>query len=268
MIEVHNGAAAGRMEEAVLFPFDDHSIPFSAGLRLQLVPGKSPYNMNPIVLGRGEPGEPDDGKVTFYGTVLEFEGELRMWYQAKSSQDRSGRRLCYAVSQDGETWEKPQLGLVEFNGGRDNNIVDLFGGRAVLTSCPILHDPDDPDPQRRFKMCIESSIYRNELAVAYSADGLRWTESPNNPVAPAQETGSVVKVGDCYYVVSQDELGYHVVAVRRRPQDDHLRLVRLRDLDTGFLPGLPARPGRAAAGGARPQRRRGGAPGRDALGSR
>ncbi len=209
MIEVHNGAAAGRMEEAVLFPFDDHSIPFSAGLRLQLVPGKSPYNMNPIVLGRGEPGEPDDGKVTFYGTVLELEGELRMWYQAKSSQDRSGRRLCYAVSHDGENWEKPQLGLVEFNGGRDNNIVDLFGGQAVLTSCPILHDPDDPDPQRRFKMCIECSIYGNKLAVAYSADGLRWTESPNNPVAPAQETGSVVKVGDCYYVVSQDELGYH-----------------------------------------------------------
>jgi len=209
MIEVLNGGGAGSVEEAVLFPFDDHSIPYRAGLRLQLVPGKTPYNMNPIVLGRGEPGAPDDAGVTFYGTVIEIDGELRMWYQAKSSQDRSGRRLAYAVSRDGETWEKPNLGLVEFNGSRDNNIVDLFDGRSVLTSCPILYDPDDPDPGRRFKMCIECSPYMNQLAVAYSADGLSWTESPNNPVAPAQETGSVIKVGACYYVVSQDELGYH-----------------------------------------------------------
>ena len=98
MIEVLNGGGAGSVEEAVLFPFDDHSIPYRAGLRLQLVPGKTPYNMNPIVLGRGEPGAPDDAGVTFYGTVIEIDGELRMWYQAKSSQDRSGRRLAYAVS--------------------------------------------------------------------------------------------------------------------------------------------------------------------------
>ena len=37
MIEVLNGGGAGSVEEAVLFPFDDHSIPYRAGLRLQLV---------------------------------------------------------------------------------------------------------------------------------------------------------------------------------------------------------------------------------------
>ena len=36
MIEVLNGGGAGSVEEAVLFPFDDHSIPYRAGLRLQL----------------------------------------------------------------------------------------------------------------------------------------------------------------------------------------------------------------------------------------
>ena len=31
--------------------------------------------------------------------------------------------ICYAVSQDGIKWEKPELGLVEFNGSKQNNIV-------------------------------------------------------------------------------------------------------------------------------------------------
>ena len=209
MIKVINSVASPKIDKGVLFPFDTGSIPFSTGLRLQLINGQSPYNGNPIVLRNGNPGEPDDDMAIFYGTVLNIDGELRMWYQGKSSQDKSGRRLLYATSTDGVHWEKPSLGLIEFNGNSNNNIVDLFGGEPCLTSAPILHDPDDPDPNRRFKMAIETGKYGNQMAVAYSPDGFTWTESPNNPVAPSQETGSLVKIGDCYYIVSQDELGYH-----------------------------------------------------------
>lgn len=35
MITVENGAASRRVAEAVLFPFDSYSIPFTAGLRMQ-----------------------------------------------------------------------------------------------------------------------------------------------------------------------------------------------------------------------------------------
>ena len=31
--------------------------------------------------------------------------------------------ICYAVSKDGITWEKPELGLVEFEGSQQNNIL-------------------------------------------------------------------------------------------------------------------------------------------------
>ena len=40
MIEVRNSAPTPSVREAVLFPFDDASLPFSAGLRLRLVAGK------------------------------------------------------------------------------------------------------------------------------------------------------------------------------------------------------------------------------------
>ena len=60
MITVQNSVPNPVVEEAVLFPFDTYSCPFSAGLRLQLIPGKIPGRGNPIVVATGEPGAPDD----------------------------------------------------------------------------------------------------------------------------------------------------------------------------------------------------------------
>ena len=128
VIKVINSVASPKIDKGVLFPFDTGSIPFSTGLRLQLINGQSPYNGNPIVLRNGNPGEPDDEMVQFYGTVLNIDGELRMWYPGESSQSRGcgNRRLCYATSTDGIHWEKPSLGLIEFNGNSNNNICLLY----------------------------------------------------------------------------------------------------------------------------------------------
>ena len=209
MIKVHNGVPNPYVREAVLFPFDDRSIPFSAGLQLNLVSGKSGA-ANPIVLSGGKPGEPDDATVRFYGSVVQIGDELRMWYQSRGSLDPDGGpdfqfRTCYAVSRDGVRWEKPKLGLVEYNGSRDNNVVDVFGGRCVVWSAPVIHDPEDPDPARRFKMVIESGVlYGKRMGVAYSPDGLTWTESPDNPVGPGVSHSGLIKYNGCYYVNGQD----------------------------------------------------------------
>ena len=50
MIIVNNGTADSATTEAVLFPFDDVTVPFTAGLRMELIAGKSPGVKNPIVL--------------------------------------------------------------------------------------------------------------------------------------------------------------------------------------------------------------------------
>ena len=77
VIKVINSVASPKIDKGVLFPFDNASIPFSTGLRLQLINGQSPYNGNPIVLRNGNPGEPDVDMAIFYGTVLNIDGELR-----------------------------------------------------------------------------------------------------------------------------------------------------------------------------------------------
>ena len=216
MVTVLNGAPNAEVEEAVLFPFDSYSMPFTAGLRLHLVPGKYPGYHPPIVVPAGAPGSPDSAQTRFYGTVIPIDGELRMWYLARSTVD-SGQygpqlRPCYATSTDGVHWHKPNLGLVEFEGSKDNNIVDLRGGQCDFAALPIIHEPDDPDPDRRFKAVFESHAYGNQFAVAYSADGLSWTESPNNPVGPGLEQTGLIRYNGCYYVNGQG--GSHYTAGR------------------------------------------------------
>ena len=58
----------------------------------------------------------------------------KKWYAACDGDQWAGGswRLCYAESPDGLAWEKPDLGLVEYGGSRDNNIL-IDGEKLTYT---------------------------------------------------------------------------------------------------------------------------------------
>ncbi len=211
---IKNGGPSISTEKVVLFPFDDCSIPFQHGLRLQLVSHKAGIGRRKIVLGLGNPAAPDSKLVVYYGTVRRVGDELWMWYLGQGDQDKEWhQRVCFAKSKDGYHWEKPDLGLVEYAGNTKNNLVDLMGGKHHVVAGVVFYDPDDPEPKRRFKMVFESRKYHNKLAAAYSEDGLRWEESPNNPVGPNFEMAGGTKFNGCYYLAGQ--LGVHFGNTRK-----------------------------------------------------
>ncbi len=78
--------------------------------------------------------------------------------------------ICYAVSKDGIKWEKPELGLVEFEGSKKNNI--LWRGPH---GAGVLKDLRDPDPERRYKTFFQG------VNVAFSADGIHWGKAIRCP---------------------------------------------------------------------------------------
>jgi hypothetical protein len=91
-------------------------------------------------------------------------GKFRLWYSAWGKQLGKPTYECYAESQDGLHWIKPDLGLVEFNGSKNNNIIRE--GRMFR----VRLDPSDPDPSRRYKAIIRDSGF----LVGYSPDGFSW----------------------------------------------------------------------------------------------
>ena len=71
---------------------------------------------------------PWEGNISAYYSIFRDDDRYRMYYrgahfdeQAKKSTHREV--TCYAESRDGIHWEKPKLGLFDFNGSKENNIV-------------------------------------------------------------------------------------------------------------------------------------------------
>ena len=107
------------------------------------------------------------------------EGLFKIWYNPWGN---DGRPWCYATSRDGIRWEKPELGVHEFQGSRRNNILGVFRGVKYFN---VIKDSRDPDPRRRYKAMGESegpTPDTSGTAVAFSPDGIHWSEHPGNPV--------------------------------------------------------------------------------------
>ena len=200
-------------ERIVLFPFDDHGLPFRQGVRLRLVGFKTPVDRTRIVVPLGPPGAPDSKRVIYYGTVLRVGGELWMWYLGQGDDDHWHQRVCLAKSRDGYNWEKPDLGLVEYQGSRHNNLVDMLGGEHSIVACVVYHDSDDPDPERRFKAVIETKDRPRLFGVLFSGDGLRWREFDVGPQTPQCEPAGGIRFNGCYYLSAHG--GSHFGAPRQ-----------------------------------------------------
>jgi len=175
-----------------LLAIDDTAIPFTHNLRLEMHrPVKHPDNP---LLSPGSADMPDGYGAQFYGSVVEDEGKFKAWYVAidPSFLEKPGSfatlRPAYAESADGIHWTKPELGLVEYNGSRKNNLVLIEDGPLNVINLKVLVEPDDPDPSRRFKMTGQTrcAVQKENKAGGFqektwgtlvpliSADGLHW----------------------------------------------------------------------------------------------
>ncbi len=177
------GADSTAADTTSLFAFDDHSIPWKSNLKLTMVP-PTKHPDNPLI-PIGEKGSHDEGGVQFYGSMIKHEGKFKLWYVALDDTvfktAYAGLRVAYAESDDGIQWTKPNLGLVEYRGSTDNNLVAFDPPEACTIHMIVLHEADDPDPSRRFKMMMNVQTRLAEIpknvatSVAfYSADGLSW----------------------------------------------------------------------------------------------
>lgn len=108
----------------------------------------------------------EQGYISAYSTFLEDGGTLRCWYE-------NGGGIGYAESNDGVTWHKPNLGLQEWNGSTENNLIDINRhGHGIFI------DPVGGESER-YKMvsCHWTETERKVLG-AVSADGFHWTPLP------------------------------------------------------------------------------------------
>ncbi len=161
-----------------LFLDDDHLVALSEGVTITPAAVEK-HPGNPVLVH----DKPWEQGLLNYTCVLEDvdEGVYKMWYQMVSPEPKGSRwSAChYAVSKDGLHWEKPALGLVEFEGSTENNI--LFVESENVNGTPsywVIKDYAEPDPEKRYKMMRHSWDFQGRAAqMGWSADGVRWTFS-------------------------------------------------------------------------------------------
>jgi len=126
--------------------------------------------------------QPWEGNTSAYHTVFQDGDVYRMYYRASDADEEKKRKrhpqfVCYAESKDGIHWTKPELGLVEFEGSKKNNIV--LEGAGTHNFAPFRDARPDCPPESRYKALAGG---KGGLFAYQSADGLRWSLMSDKPV--------------------------------------------------------------------------------------
>lgn len=138
---------------------------------------------------------PWEGSGSGYHSLFKDGDLYRLYYKAwhlEGSQknpytgDADAHRLCYAESNDGIHWRKPELGLFDYNGSKANNIVLPSGpwGSMHLSAAEsaVFKDENPNAPaDARYKALVRSRKPFGLIAFK-SADGIRWTPMSEKPI--------------------------------------------------------------------------------------
>jgi hypothetical protein len=127
--------------------------------------------------------QPWEGAFCGYVTVIKDGNTFRMYYRGlpKAGRDGSDDEVtCYAESEDGISWAKPNLGFFEVLGRRDNNVI--LAGQAPFSHnfAPFLDTRPGVPGSERYKALAGTS--EKGLFGFVSADGLRWSKLGTTPL--------------------------------------------------------------------------------------
>jgi hypothetical protein len=170
---------------------DDYLIESMKGLKQGVNPAVK-VDHNPII----RPERPWEGNTLNIGRIIyeEDEGLFKMWYRSSEVRaDPEGKLggvwgiqvtgegetvTCMATSEDGIHWERPVLGLVEYEGSKENNIL------PPDTTIPSFKDAHETDPSKRYKKMdwTKDTMAPMQAVLHYSPDGSEWTPYEGNPI--------------------------------------------------------------------------------------
>lgn len=126
---------------------------------------------------------PWEGAFVGYCTVIKDGDVYRLYYRGLPKAGRDGSEIegtCYAESRNGVRWEKPNLGLYEILGTRDNNVVLHGHAPASHNFSPFLDSRPGVPASERFKGVGGSQA--SGLIGFVSADGVRWKKWREKPI--------------------------------------------------------------------------------------
>ena len=181
---------------------------------------------------------PWEGVYCGYTTILR-DGDLYRMYYLGYPIDPPGNFTCYAESKDGIHWKRPELGLVDFQGTKQNNIL-LTGLPECHNFSPFLDTRPGVPASERYKAV--GGLHATGLMGYASADGIHWKKVQDEPVfqikAVSLDSHNVAFYSEseqkyvCYFRTWKNSLRW----VSRSTSDDFLHWSEPVEMDSGDVP--------------------------------
>ena len=124
--------------------------------------------------------EPWEGDYIGYHNIINDNGLYRMYYQGSKKVDPyPPYKIYYAESHDGINWIKPKLGIREYNGSKENNIILDNKTDAPFASFFVYLDENPACPaDEKYKgiaISTESKFSKNRILFCFlSGDGINF----------------------------------------------------------------------------------------------
>ena len=134
-----------------------------------------------------------------YAKYIQDNGMIKAWYmghhtyQQNKDMKIAGGRLCYAISKDGRTFEKPSLGIYDWMGSKQNNVLfddttfkakDSGDWIAAHQFNPFIDTNPAAPAAARYKgfsgqghHCGKTGLYAYQ-----SIDGIHWEVASDGPI--------------------------------------------------------------------------------------
>ena len=197
-----------------------------------------------VVLAFNRPWE---GSISYDPVVMKEGDRYRLWYRGCGSESTwENQCTAYAESVDGVHWERPTLGIFEFNGNRENNIV--LQGREAKALCVFKDgNPNTPESERYKAIGVGSPIDKRATLRGFtSPDGLHWQTLDRDPILvapddpwPMFDSHNVAfwdTLQNQYVVYARGWVPPGIRAIRRSVSDDFRHWSELEFIDLGDSP--------------------------------
>ncbi|MFC2123383.1 hypothetical protein ACFLU5_01125 [Bacteroidota bacterium] len=119
--------------------------------------------------------KPWEGPFCGYATIIKDHNKYRFYYRGLPEAGRDGSETettCYAESDDGIQWTKPNLGIYEVSGTYNNNVILANDAPFSHNFCPFRDTKDGIPPGEKFKAVAGTK--ETGLVGFISADGIHW----------------------------------------------------------------------------------------------
>ena len=132
--------------------------------------------------------KPWEGNASGYPTVFQDGDIYRMYYRGHRYviddppfRQAQSEAVCYAESQDGIHWVRPNLGIHRWPGvGTENNII-WMGSPEAHNFAPFKDSNPDCPNEQRYK-AVGGTVTSKGLWTFQSADGIHWKRLSQHPV--------------------------------------------------------------------------------------